>query len=186
MLRLRRGGVDESAGHGGQGNAAGPARATGFAYARGVPITVRLIVVTLLATVGLALVVTAVLGARSRLRRNRWVGVRTASTLASETQFVAGNRAAAAPCGAAGAVAGVAAAVLAAGPQGVLGWVVLTIAAVAIPVLAGLAGMIGDRAAAATPAPAPFSASCAGTCAGCDLVAGCRGAVTSPRSPDRP
>lgn len=151
--------------------------------------TVRLTVAALLALVGAALVVTAVLGARSRLRRNRWVGVRTVATLASETQFVAGNRAAAAPCGAAGAVGLVAAAVLVGGPAaGSVGWVVLGIAVVAVPALTGLGGMVGDRAAAATPAPAPFSAACAGTCAGCDLVAGCGGpqALTSPRSPDHP
>ena len=69
------------------------------------PVTVRLVVGSLLVLAGLALVVVAVLGARSVLRRNRWVGVRTSATLASETQFVAGNRAAAVPVGAAGAVA---------------------------------------------------------------------------------
>lgn len=151
--------------------------------------TVHLTVAALLALVGVALVVTAVLGARSRLRRNRWVGVRTASTLASETQFVAGNRAAAAPCGAAGAVGLVAAAVLASGPAtGGLGWAVLGIATVAVLALTGLGGMVGDRAAAATPSPAPLSAGCSGTCAGCDLVSGCRGSqtVTSPRNPDLP
>ena len=81
---------------------------SGFAYpvAR-VPVTVRLVVGSLLVLAGLALVVVAVLGARSVLRRNRWVGVRTSATLASETQFVAGNRAAAVPVGAAGAVAAV-------------------------------------------------------------------------------
>ncbi|MBA3905314.1 MAG: SdpI family protein, partial [Pseudonocardiales bacterium] len=67
---------------------------------------------SLLVLAGLALVVVAVLGARAALRRNRWVGIRTPATLASETQFVAGNRAAAMPVGAAGAVAVVGGAVL--------------------------------------------------------------------------
>ena len=91
------------------------------------PVTVRLVVGSALVLVGLALVVVAALGARSVLRRNRWVGVRTAATLASETQFVAAN-----------------------------------------------------RAAALTPAPAPFAASCGGACAGCDLIEGCRDASPSP------
>jgi len=78
---------------------------TGFAYAEAVPVTVRLVVGSLLVLAGLAMLVVAGLGARSVLRRNRWVGVRTNATLASETQFVAGNRAAAVPVGAAGVVA---------------------------------------------------------------------------------
>lgn len=136
--------------------------------------TVHLVVGAPLVLVGAALVALAVSGSRSRLRRNRWIGVRTAATMASETQFVAGNRAAAAPVGAGGAIAAVGGVVLLVGAPGALAWVVLAVSVVGLLVLAAVGGVVGDRAAAATPAPAPFSAGCAGTCAGCDLVTGCR------------
>jgi len=147
---------------------------TGFAYAEAVPVTVRLVVGSLLVLAGLAMLVVAGLGARSVLRRNRWVGVRTNATLASETQFVAGNRAAAVPVGAAGVVATVGGAFLLVCGTAVLNWVVLTISLLGVLGLTVLGGLVGDRAAALTPVPEPFAASCGGTCAGCDLVAGCR------------
>ena len=90
------------------------------------PVTVRLVVGSALVLVGLALVVVAALGARSVLRRNRWVGVRTAATLASETQFVAANRVAAVPVGAAGVIAVVGGAFMLVDDGAVLNWVVLT------------------------------------------------------------
>ena len=132
------------------------------------PVTVRLVVGSLLVLAGLALVVVAVLGARSVLRRNRWVGVRTSATLASETQFVAGNRAAAVPVGAAGAVAAVGGAFLLLA-DGVIGSC-STISLLGTLGLTVIGGLVGNRAAALTPAPAPFAASCGGACAGCDLV----------------
>ena len=154
-------------------------RSSGFAYPGRVPVPVALTAGVLLVLAGAALVAVAVLGGRSRLRRNRWAGVRTAATLASETQFVAGNRAAAAPLGAAGAITLVSGTVLVSGPRGALGWVILAVAVVAVLVLAGVGGVVGDRAAAATPAPAPFSGACGGVCGGCDLVAGCRESVAA-------
>ena len=138
------------------------------------PVTVRLVVGSLLVLAGLALVAVAVLGARSVLRRNRWVGVRTAATLASETQFVAGNRAAAVPVGAAGVVAAVGGAFLLVSTAAVLNWVVLTISLLGVSGLTVVGGLVGDQAAALTQAPAPFAASCGGACAGCDLIEGCR------------
>jgi hypothetical protein len=138
-----------------------------------VPVTARLIVGSLFVLAGLALVVVAVLGARATLRRNRWVGVRTPATLASETQFVAGNRAAAVPVGAAGIVALVGGAVLIAGAGAALDWVVLAVSLLGVVGLTVVGGLVGDRAAALTPAPAPFAATCGGACAGCDLVEGC-------------
>ncbi len=138
------------------------------------PATARLVVGCLLVLAGVALVVVAVLGARSILRRNRWVGVRTPATLSSETQFVAGNRAAAVPVGAAGVVAVVGGAVLLAGAGAALDWVVLAVSLLGVVGLSVVGGLVGDRAAALTPAPAPFTATCGGACAGCDLVAGCR------------
>lgn len=144
------------------------------------PVTVRLVVGSLFVLAGVALVVVAVLGARSALRRNRWVGVRTAATLASETQFVAANRAAAVPVGAAGVVAAVGGALLLVDGGASLNWVVLTISLLGVLGLTVVGGLVGDRAAALVPAPAPFAASCGGTCAGCDLVAGCRAAGETP------
>ncbi|MCW2717326.1 MAG: hypothetical protein JWR81_1148, partial [Pseudonocardia sp.] len=64
-----------------------------FAYPGPVPSTLRLILGAVLVLAGVVLVVVAVLGARSMLRRNRWVGVRTPATLASDAAFDAGNRA---------------------------------------------------------------------------------------------
>lgn len=153
------------------------------------PLLPRLLVGCLLVLVGVALLTTAVLGARGRLPRNRWAGVRTSATLASDAAFALAQRVAAAPLGAAGAVAVAGGAVVIASPAAA-GLVVLAVAVVAVLVLAGTAGMLGDRAAGRVQ-PEPVPAACAGTCAGCDLVAGCRdaveaGPVTSPRSPDRP
>jgi hypothetical protein len=151
--------------------------------------TVRLVVGSLLVLAGMAQVVVALLGARSVLGRNRWVGVRTAATLASETQFVAGNRAAAMPVGAAGVVATVGGAFLLVSGTAAVNWVVLTISVLGIVGLTAVGGLVGDRAAALTPDPSPFSASCGGTCGGCDLVAGCREATrgtTSAPPAERP
>lgn len=150
------------------------------------PLSLRLVLGSLLVLAGVALLVVAVLGARARLRRNAWVGVRTDTTLSSHAAFVIGNRAAAAPAGAAGAIAVAGGAVLLAGAGGALGWVVLAVAVVGMLGLAGVAGVVGDRAAAAVPQPAFGPSPCSGTCAGCDLVAGCRDTATSvPSSSER-
>ena len=119
--------------------------------------------------------------------------MRTRRTLASDEAFVLANRVAAAPLGAAGAVAllGGAAAVagvLAGGPAAVT-WTVLVVATAGMLGLTGVGGALGDRAVARMPVP---ESACAGTCAGCDLVAGCRSATTATTSepaaapPDRP
>jgi uncharacterized membrane protein len=147
-----------------------------------VPLVPRLIIAVLLVVAGLVLLAVAVLGARGRLRRNRWVGVRTAETLASDAAFALANRVAAAPVGAAGAVALVGGGVLLAGPVGAVSVVVLAVSAVGTLVLGAFGGMVGQRAALAAPVPEPVA--CGGVCAGCDLVAGCR--PTSPTSPDLP
>ncbi|QNG55471.1 SdpI family protein [Pseudonocardia petroleophila] len=155
----------------------------GLTYAGPVPLVPRLIIAALLVLAGLALLAVAVLGARGRLRRNRWIGVRTTETLASEAAFALANRVAAAPVGAAGAVALVGGAVLAAGPVGAVSVVVLAVAVVGTLVLGAFGGMVGQRAAATVPVE-PEPVACGGVCAGCDLVAGCR--PTSPTSPDLP
>jgi hypothetical protein len=162
-----------------QGNAAGEEAAIGFDRGRSlvaVPPSLRLVLAVLLVLLGAALLVIAVLGLRRRLSRNRWAGVRTAATMRSDAAFTIANQVAAAPLGAAGAVAVMGGAALLAGASGVLGWTLVVVSLVAVAVLAGVGGVAGDRAAATVPAPARAPADCAGTCAGCDLVAGCRSA----------
>lgn len=149
----------------------------------------RLIVGSLFLLVGLVLLAVAVLGARGRLTRNRWIGVRTPATLASDAAFRHANRVAAAPLGAAGGVAVAGGAVTVVGPAGAVSVVVAAVTVVGVLVLGAVGGMAGQRAAASVPTAAPPA--CAGVCAGCDLVAGCRDAVseqpaTSPTTPDRP
>lgn len=137
------------------------------------PLLLRLIVGSLLVVVGATLLTVGVLGGRSRLRRNRWVGIRTPATLRSEPAFVLAHRVGAVPATAGGVVALVGGGLLLTGSDSTaLDWVVLTISAIGAFGLAGFAGRVGDRAAAGlVPEPA---AACAGACAGCDLVAGCR------------
>lgn len=142
----------------------------------------RLVLGCALLLAAVALIAVAVLGARGRLPRNRWAGVRTRRTLASDEAFTLANRVAAAPLGAAGVVALLGGgAVLAGGPLGVT-WVVLVVATAGMLGLTGLGGALGERAAARMPAPA---SACAGVCAGCDLVAGCRPAAQPENAPDR-
>jgi uncharacterized membrane protein len=126
---------------------------------------------------GIALVAIAVLGARSRLRRNRWAGVRTAATLESAPAWVSANRVAAPPLGAAGGIAVLAGITLLAGPPTALAWVVTAVGVVGAFALAGIGGALGDRAAQLETASRTADeqpSACAGTCAGCDLIAGCR------------
>jgi hypothetical protein len=123
--------------------------------------------------VGLGLVVVAVLGARARLSRNRFVGVRTAASLRTDEAFTVANRVAAAPIGAAGGVAVLAGVGLVAGVGGVAGWLLVGIGLLGTLVLAGVGGSVGDRAAAAVPRETE-PAGCTGSCAGCALVEGCQ------------
>lgn len=125
-------------------------------------------IAAVLVLAGIVLLAVAVLGARSALRSNRWAGVRTPATMASDAAFTLGNRAAAAPVGAAGAIGVAGGAVLVAGAGGAVFWIVLAVSVVGLLVLAGIGGVVGDRAAAWVAAAAPVG------CAGCDLVAGCR------------
>ena len=141
------------------------------------PLPVRLTLGALLVVLGAALLTIAVLGLRRKLRRNRWAGVRTTASLRSDTAFAVANQVAAAPLGAAGAVSVAGGCGLLAGATGLLGWTLVVVSAVAAFVLTGVGGVAGDRAAAAVPPPAPAPSACGGTCAGCDLVAGCRTAA---------
>jgi hypothetical protein len=137
-----------------------------------VPPTLHLTLGAVLVVVGFLLVTVAVLAGRGALRRNRFAGIRTAATMASAEAFTVGNRVAAPLVGAAGVVGLAGGAGLLAGPAGLLGWVLLVVAGLGVVVLGGVGGALGDRAArtVAVDEPAP----CAGSCAGCDLVAGCR------------
>lgn len=151
-------------------------------YAGDVPETARLIVAAVLMAAGAALIVVATLAARSRLPRNRFAGVRTAATLRSDEAFLLANRVAAAPLGAAGVVAlagGTAA--LVAGP-GATSWVLVALTGAGVLGLATVAGALGERAAVALAAREPEPSGCSGTCAGCDLVAGCRPEPTDAAS----
>lgn len=136
----------------------------------------RLVVGAALLLAAVVLLAIAVLGARGRLRRNPWAGVRTRRTLSSDEAFALANRVAAAPLAAAGAVALIGGVVVLVGGPAAVTWTVLVVTTAGMLGLTGVGGALGDRAVARMPAPA---ATCAGTCAGCDLVAGCRTAQES-------
>ncbi|MDQ4119411.1 MAG: SdpI family protein [Actinomycetota bacterium] len=155
-----------------------------------VPVSLRMALAALLVLTGLALVVVAALGARARLPRNRFAGVRTRASLHSGPAFVAANRIAAPLLGAAGTIALVGGAALAAAPDPVLAWVLVVVSVIGTALLSGVGGVLGDRAADALVAELPTQ-TCGGACAGCDLVAGCRtgqvaGDGGGAASPDRP
>ncbi len=133
--------------------------------------------------VGGAALTVAVLGARSRLRRNRVVGVRTATTLRTEEAFAVANRAASVPFAAAAAAALLGGGALVAGADGVVAWVVLVISVIGFVALLGAGGLVGERAAAAVP-DAVEPVGCAGECAGCSLIEGCRPTGTSSSAED--
>lgn len=148
------------------------------------PLLPRLVIGSALVLLGLALLTVAVLGNRGTLRRNRFVGVRTPATLAAPEAFAAAHRVAAAPLAASGTVGLAAAAVVLTGAPIALTVTVLVLGCVGMLVLAGLCGALGDRAAAAHAGLAP---GCAGSCPGCDLVAGCRRPTNATTCPgERP
>jgi hypothetical protein len=142
----------------------------------------RLVLGCALVLAAVALLTVAALGARGSLRRNPWAGVRTRRTLASDEAFTLANRVAAAPLGAAGAVALLGGAVVLAGGSAAVTWTVLAVSTAGMLGFTGLGGALGDRAVERMPRP---ESACAGTCAGCDLVAGCLPASDAPDSPAR-
>lgn len=159
-------------------------RARAAAYPGQVPLTLRVIAGSVLVLAGILLLTVGVLGAGSRLRRNRWIGIRTAATLRSDAAFAHGHRAGAVPAAAAGAVALVGgAAVLLGGDAAAPVWVVLVISVIGAFGLACVAAVVGDRAAAAVAVTATAPQGCLGACAGCDLVAGCRDRAATPGEP---
>jgi SdpI/YfhL protein family len=148
-----------------------------------VPLSIRLVLGAVELLAGLGLLTVALLGARGRLRRNRWAGVRTTASLRGDDAFALANRVAAVPLGAAAAVAVVAGAVLLAGADGAPAWVVFGIGVLGTLALVGVGGSAGDRAAAAL--PEPVRPGCAGECAGCELVATCRPAPEAAQDASR-
>lgn len=126
--------------------------------------SVQVVVGVLVAVTGVGLGVAGWLGLRGTLRRNRFIGVRTAATMASDQAFQLGNRVAGPPLLAAGTVAvlgGAAAAVMPATPAFV---VVLGVVCAGVVGLSAAGGLLGSRAAASLPAAAP--AACAGCACG--------------------
>ena len=127
-------------------------------YAGAVSAAPRLVLGCALLLAAAVLLTVAVLGARGRLRRNPWAGVRTSRTLASDEAFTVANRVAAAPLGAAGIVALLGGITLVVGGPGAVLWTVLVVAgrranpgAALAP--AGLRCVCGPRAASRIAAP---------------------------------
>ena len=114
---------------------------------------VRLVLGCALLLAAAVLLTVAVLGARGRLRRNPWAGVRTRRTLESDEAFTLANRVAAAPLGAAGIVALLGGITLVVGGPGAVLWTVLVVATAGMLGLTGIGGALGERAAARVEAP---------------------------------
>jgi len=117
---------------------------------------------------GLVIAVVGVLGARERLPRNRFGGVRTAATMRDDRTFRVANKVAGLPIAVAGVI-GVG--------TGVLGLVAdsLLVTIVGFAGMAGIAlggGALGHRAAEAVPEEKPeLPEGCRGcACGGCDLA----------------
>jgi uncharacterized membrane protein len=104
---------------------------------------------------GVALVTVGVIGARGKLPRNSWVGLRTPATMASDAAFTAANRAAAVPVAIMGGAAVVGAALLVAGIARTVPQVVVTLGSVALTLLAmAIVAMVrGNRAAGSSSDP---------------------------------
>ncbi len=142
------------------------------------------IVAAVLFVVALLVGGVAVAGMTGRLPRNRWAGVRTPDTLASEETFQLANRIA-------GPTLAAAALLLVIGGAGVLalgtvgGLAVAAVAIVAALVTAGYGGTVGARAAAAAaPAGCGEACGCGGVPAADDAADGATS--TSPCASESP
>ena len=129
---------------------------------------VQVVVGAVVIAVGVTLGVTGWLGWRGVLRRNRFAGVRTAPTMASDQAFRVANRVAGPVLVAAGAVAVLGGSAVLVAPSGAAFAMLLTVVAAGVLGLTLAGGVLGSRAAAvARPAAAGRPASCAGSvCAG--------------------
>ena len=116
--------------------------------------------------VGVALAVVGILGLSARLPRNRWAGVRTPGSLASDEAFTLANRAAGPGLVVGGvlvALAGAAAGGLE-GPPRVVVTLLLLLGGASLVITAGALG-----ARAVVPVPAGPHARCT-DCTGCELM----------------
>jgi hypothetical protein len=112
------------------------------------------------------------LGWRERLPRDRGAGVRTAATLRSDEAFRLGNRVAALPTMAGGAVAVLAA--IAASVMPTSGGLIIAtlVGLVGMIALVAVGGMLGHRAALTVAEQAAVPAGCSGcACGGCGALA---------------
>ncbi len=121
---------------------------------------------------GLPLLIVGFLGLTGRLPRNRFGGVRTPATLRSDEAFRLGNKVAGMPTMAGGLI-GLIAGAVAFSLTSTAG--ILTVSVIAVVGSLGItaaAGVLGNRAAAALPEPAPeLPAGCAGCqCGGCGIT----------------
>ncbi|NUT47515.1 MAG: SdpI family protein, partial [Saccharothrix sp.] len=97
-------------------------------------VRVNIVLPVVLGLIGVAFATVGVLGARGRLNRNRFFGVRTKATLRDDEAFALANKVAGVPNAAAGAIALVAGAATAANPTSAL--------------VIGLVGLVGSVAVA--------------------------------------
>jgi hypothetical protein len=131
-------------------------------------VTLRIVLLVLLVAYGVPLFVVGVLGWRQRLSKAGRLGVRTRAALRDEETFLLANRVAGLPGMVAGAVAvlgGIAAITV---PTTVGSVVAAVIGLVGAVLIARAGGVLGTKAAAAVPAPAPTA--CGGSCLGCASV----------------
>jgi hypothetical protein len=132
-----------------------------------VAVTLRIVLLVVLAAYGVPLAAVGVLGWRERLSRAGRLGVRTPAALRDDGSFRLANRVAGLPGMVAGAVA-VLGGIAAFGLVPVAGSVVAAvIGLVGATVIARAGGVLGTRAAAALPAPEPVADPVPAGCAGC-------------------
>ncbi|HEY0640554.1 MAG TPA: SdpI family protein [Pseudonocardiaceae bacterium] len=125
----------------------------------------QILVAGLLVVTGAALGVAAVGGLLGRLPRNRFVGVRTPATLASDEAFRVGNRVAGAPLLAAAGVAVLGGLVAPAAPSLVVFLVIVGVCVAGVVGLMVAGGVLGTRAAESV-RPVPARSPCAGCACG--------------------
>lgn len=142
-----------------------------------------LIFAALALVLALVCLTAGVLGAASRLPRNRWLGVRSTETLHSDEAFVLANRVAGPGVICAGIVLAFGGALAAALGGGV--GLIVAVAAIAVgTAIAGLVGSLGIRAAAAAPEPAS-DCGVSGGCTSCSLQTMCSSDATAGGAPTK-
>lgn len=136
------------------------------------PLAVRLVLLVVLLAVAATLGTVGLLGWRGRLTPNRWVGVRTASSMSDQDTFKVSNRVAGLPTLVGGIVAlfgGIAAFGLDSAVGSVVAAVIGVVGAI---IITAAGGVLGDRAAQAMVAAKPkVPGGCAGcACGGCEAL----------------